>query len=434
MWIVCGAAPTGLSAAGFAISEQSVRGLGTAFAGAGAGIGDVSFMFYNPAGLARGTGTELSAGLNLIIPSARFEATASSDALGRPLTGGDGGDAGRNVRVPNLYFATELDEDLRFGVGVNVPFGLTTRYQEDWKGRYDAIDSELRTVNINPALAWRIDPRWSVGAGINAQYLDIDLSNAVDFGTVCLAQLGAAACSALDLEPQEADGLTRISGDNWSWGFNAGVLLEPVEGTRFGLAYRSKIAHTVSGDVRFDVPQKAQVLLGAGAFADTGFRSRSELPETLTLGASRRIGSRWRILADLTWTRWSRFRDLRIDFRNPKQPDTVQIFDWKDTLRVSVGLDYRLTPSWMMRMGLAYDESPVRDAKLREFRIPDADRYWMSWGLGYRPASNLRFNLAYAHIIVDDESVDHVDAVGHALSGTIDAHVDILSVEMQMSF
>ena len=144
--------------AGFALIEQGVSGLGNAFAGNSASAEDASTIYFNPAGLTRLSGTQYNVGAHVIAPSAKFRDRGSSinPALGgSTLFGGTGGDGGERGVAPNFYYARDLTGDIRFGLGVNAPFGLATKYNDGWRGRYHAIKSELITVNINPAIAFK---------------------------------------------------------------------------------------------------------------------------------------------------------------------------------------------------------------------------------------------------------------------------------------
>ena len=215
-----------LSASGFAIIEHSVTGLGTAFAGATASAEDSSTIFFNPAGLTKLSGTEVVQGLHLILPDADFSSEGSTDVLGKPLTGNDGGDGGEDALVPNFYFSTDITDELRFGLGINAPFGLSTDYGNDWQGRYHAINSDLLTVNLNPAFAYAVNDQLSIGVGVNVQYAHMRLTQAVNFGTICLAKVDPQVCAGQGVTPQAADGFTKVKADDWSVGYNVGLLFD----------------------------------------------------------------------------------------------------------------------------------------------------------------------------------------------------------------
>ena len=174
-----------LQAAGYALKEQSVTAQGNAFAGATSAAEDVSYMFFNPAALGWVEDVQLQAVATLVAPRSELESAEASAVLGTPIAGRDqDDDIGENAVLPSFYAAAPLPAGLRVGLGVNVPFGLETRYPDGWVGRYHAVRSKLKTVNINPAVAWRPVDWAAAGVGFQAQYADGSLSNAVDFGTI----------------------------------------------------------------------------------------------------------------------------------------------------------------------------------------------------------------------------------------------------------
>lgn len=316
-------------ASGFAILEQSVRGLGNAFSGSAAAE-DASTIFFNPAGLTRLSGSSVIGAGFYIFPSALFQNSGSTIVTGASLTGGNGGDGGSNVFVPNLYAAWDISDRIKLGLGINSPFGLKTEYDDDWVGRYYAVNSELLTININPTLAAKLTPNLSVGAGINLQYAEAELSNAIDFGLIGFS-------NRLRTRPQAADGFVELTGDDWSWGYNLGLLYEFTQRTRIGLAYRSSISHELEGNADFTVPAAVAPLTATGRFRDTGATTELNLPETVSLSGYHQLNPRLAVTSDITWTNWSRFEELRIKFDNPVEPDSVQPENWHDTFRYSLG-------------------------------------------------------------------------------------------------
>ena len=261
--------------------EQSAKELGQAFAGATTNTEDGSAVFFNPGALGRFSGRQLTVAGHLVSPSIRFHDGGSRLALpvgGAPLAGGDGGDAGHTIFVPNLYYVQELGPRLVFGLGLNAPFGLHTDYDPNWKGRYHSITAELQTVSLRPALALRVGGRLSLGATITAQYAYARLSNAIDFGTLCLASLPPPTCGGLGLAPQRADGRFEVEGDDLAWGYSLGALYAFNNDTRIGVSYRSAIDQSIEGDAEFTVPAAALPLTRGGTlFTNTGARTDSRL-------------------------------------------------------------------------------------------------------------------------------------------------------------
>lgn len=431
-WAAClvGSTTIGLTpavfASGIGLSEQSVRGLGNAFSGGAAAAEDASTIFFNPAGLTRLSGKSFQNAAYLIAPTANFDNQGSAILTGAPLLGGEGGDGGINIVMGNYYAAWSLSDEVKVGIGIGVPFGLGTHYDEDWVGRYQAIESRLTTININPTIAARLTKTLSVGAGINLQYADVLLSNAIDFGLI-----GGAA--GLPLRPQSADGTVEIQGEDWSWGYNLGVLYEPSQNTRIGLAYRSAVTHKIEGDADFEVPTVAAALTQTGQFIDTGASAPLKLPDTLSLSAYHQISRQWGIMGDISWTNWSRFDELQIDFDNPLQADRRQPQNWKDTVRLGVGMNYAMNDKLTLRTGIAYDPSPVKD-EFRTARVPDNDRVWLAVGASYQASPSLSIDIGYAHLFVDKAPINQSSATEGTLRGTYNNNVDIIGVQVNWNF
>lgn len=420
-------ASTSVFAAGYALTEQSVTGLGRAFAGSAAVADDASTIFFNPAGLTQLQGSEVNIGLNYIAPKAEFDDNGSTHASGAPMTGSDGGDGARNAWVPVSYASHRLNDRVVVGLGVGAPFGLVTDYKDDWKGRYQAIKSDLKTININPTIAFSVNDKLSLGLGVNLQYADIELTQAADFGS-------AFAATALMTTPQSADGRVKLEADDWSWGYNLGLTYDFTPQTRLGLSYRSKITHDLEGDGSFRYPDNPGVesaARGAG-FQDADISGRVTLPESASIALHHQLNNQWAIMGDMTYTRWSRFEALRIESPNPNlQSDKTQ--NWHNTWRVGLGTEYKHDDRWSWRAGVAFDESPVPGPALLTARIPDNDRYWLSLGGSYRYSDNLILDAGYTHIFVKDSRINHTDSPTQ-LRGDFENQVDIVAVQMRWQF
>lgn len=414
--------------AGFALMEQSARDLGTAYAGGAAAAEDAATIFFNPAGLARLPGAQVVGAAHGIFPEARFDNEGSRHLSGAPLTGGDGGNAGQPMPLSALYYKKQVSDRLHLGLGLFSPFGLVTEYDRSWVGRYHAVKSELLTLTINPCLAYRVNDAFSFGIGFDLQYLKAKLANAIDFGTV-LSLLGGTG-----FVPQERDGFVFLKGDSWSAGYNLGALYEFDQGTRIGLAYRSRIEHTVEGGADFSgFPGPNPT----GRFVDGQVTAEVTLPDSLSLSIWHNFTEDLAATADFTWTNWSTFDEIRIRFVNPAESDAVTTTSWEDSWRYALGVVYTPGP-WSFRTGVAYDETPVPDGAHRTPRIPDSDRIWAAAGVGYAINDALSIDLGYAHIFVKDPVVakplDAENRLRGALTGTYQAQVDIVGAQLAWTF
>jgi long-chain fatty acid transport protein len=392
-WSVAGAllAISGSAAAsGFALIEQSASGLGNAFAGGAAGAEDASTIFFNPAGMSRLSGKQIAVAVHDITPSAKFSGTGAS---GTDM----GGDAGGSTFVPNAYFTMEMQPNLKMGVGVNSPFGLQTEYDAAWVGRYQAIKSKIETINLNPSVAYQVNEALSLGAGLDYQHISGELSN---FAGVA--------------------GTATVKGTDYAWGYNLGALYNVSSSTRIGVAYRSAISYTLAGTVTTALPA-----------ANGPVSLDLKLPDTLSLSGFHQLNDKWDVMADVTWTGWSTFKQVKVvDGTGATISNTPE--NWKNTVRVSVGATQHYNEQWLARVGLAYDQAPVSDA-FRTARIPDNNRTWLALGGQYKPSTANAIDFGYAHLFVSDSSINESNPAP-ALVGTYKNKVDILSAQFTQSF
>ena len=416
--ILLGSLPQAVSAAGFAIKEQSITSLCRAFAGSAAVAEDASTIFFNPAGLTYLERGELDMGLNYIKPQSEFRNEGSSvpdfggagGFSGQPLTGGDGGDAGHEAFVPNFYLSHPVNDKISLGLGVSAPFGLVTEYRDDWVGRYFAVKSEMLTVNFNPTIAIKATDKLSLGFGVSAQYIDVKLTQMADLG----ARAGA---------PQAADGKVKLGADDWGYGYNLGIIYQATDSTRVGLSFRSKISHTLEGDGTLK-DSNGNTLVDDNVEADV------DLPETLSLAIHHQINSKWAVSADATLTRWNRFEELNIK-SDGGQLSSLKPEDWENSMRYGLGLSYQHNDKWQFRTGIAYDETPIPSSERRTARIPGTDRKWVAFGASYHYSDNIVIDAAYAHLFMDDPSINETDDSGYNLRGEYDASVDIVGLQLR---
>ncbi|MHB1051688.1 MAG: OmpP1/FadL family transporter [Thiobacillus sp.] len=388
-------------AAGFALIEQNASGLGNAYAGQAATAQDASTIFFNPAGMTMLPDRQVVVAGHLIKPQAEFTGSVSPVIPG-VNNGGNGGDAGGLAFVPNTYFAYRLTPDIHVGVGMNAPFGLKTEYDSTWSGSTHGIKSELKTINLNPSIAWKANESLSLGAGLSIQYAKATLtSNAVTAG------------------------IATIEGDDFGWGFNLGALWKLNDSTRIGLSYRSEVDQKLEGTAKFS----------AAPGSNTKATASVTLPDSASLSLAHKLNPRLELLADVTWTGWSDFDELRV--KRAVGIDLVTPENWSDSYRYSVGVNYRMNDKLTLRTGLAYDETPVSDT-YRTVRIPDESRTWLAFGAQYRLSNKTALDFGYAHLFVKDARIDKTEpafGIGNVtVSGKYEASVDILSAQLTHNF
>jgi long-chain fatty acid transport protein len=447
------------SGAGFALQENSGSAIGNAFAGGAASAEDASTLWSNPAGMSRLGSPQVAMAVHLITPSFKFQNDGSVPAAFQPL-GGTGGDAGSVNVVPNLYVTVPIDRRWSVGVGINAPFGLVTEYDDNWIGRFQAVKSDIKTINVNPSVSWRVNDTLAVGAGVSWQRIDAELTSRVNYSAALAQAAGQAAAGGLipaSLVPQIV-GLTpglesqaKVEGDDSAWTWNVGFLWDVTPQTRIGGQYRSSIKYNIAANVDFCSPGScsplpalpAQIapvvgLLAAnvnGVLANGGVRADIELPDIANLSIFHRLDDRWDLMADVQYTRWSVFKELRfVRTTGALLSNTPENFE--DAWRFSVGATYHWTDAWSFRGGLAYDQSPVTDVD-RTPRLPDADRYWIAIGAQYRFNRNLALDAGFVYLPMKTPDIQQNAGSTPAnalIKGNYDASVTILSAQVTYSF
>jgi len=399
-----------VSASGFGLIEHSASGQGLSYAGAAANAEDASVMWFNPAGLTEIEGSQAIIGGHIISPSAKFS-DGGSFSLAPPTyttkvpTGGIGDDGATIGFVPSIYWKGKAG-DYDIGLGINVPFGQHISYDNEWAGRYVATETNLKTININPAIAGKINDELSFGFGLNAQYVDLILEQLVN--TVPLGGAGDQDVS--------------IKADSWGYGYNFGFLWKPQEATNVGLAYRSAVTQNAKGTI--DYPAELALI----SKVDGKVTSTVNLPASASLSVSHEY-ERFTILTDATWTKWSDYGSLTIqDANGTTFTDTKQ--DFKDSWRLSLGGIYQLNDDMKLRGGIAFDQTPVSNETHRSPRTPDSDRKWVSVGLGYKVSPSMDLDVGYTRIMAEKVDVNYSSDGANTLVGSYDASVNIFSAQL----
>ncbi|UCH48538.1 MAG: outer membrane protein transport protein [Betaproteobacteria bacterium] len=423
------ASMNGAYGAGFQLFEQSASGQGNAYAGAAAVAEDASTIFFNPAGLSFLDGAPFAIVGHVINLSAEFSGTATNNATCVPpscaTTGNTGGDIGDTAFVPNVYAAMSIGDKWDIGIGINAPFGLKTEYNANWDGRFQGVKSELASLNVNPTVSYRISDSFSIGGGINWQRFEAELTNAV-FLPVALNTF--------------VEGSTKLEADDDGWGWNIGALWQLSQATRLGVAYRSEIDYTLEGNVTTLDPTGALVAAASGAA-----KGDATLPDMLSLSVAFQASDRFQLLADITRTGWSSINQINVVDPATGTTRDVLVLDFDDAFRYSIGGNYVLGDFWTLKAGLAFDETPVKNAETRTVRLPDNDRTWISIGLQRKVGQSGKrvgtFDIAYSHIFIKDAPINHtklqptpLGTPSSTVTGNYEGSVDVFSIQYSVQF
>lgn len=381
--VLCASGPA--QAAGFYIQEQSVRGLGRAFAGEAADTGPAS-LWWNPASIG-GAEAEVYGGLHTVLPDVEVDDTGSTITRPVPpsgLTTPIGGEPRafgplRNGIVPNFAASMPVGDRFAVGLSVNAPFNFTTKYNFRSWTRYEAVKSRLNTADIQMTGAWRITDAWTVAVAADAQYADATLSNA-----------------SPNLSPALPDAFVQLSGDGWEWGWTAGVLGR-VGTVDLGASYRSGLDHELEGTAVFSGFLGPLTALNGEREARATFST----PWIATAAARWAATDRATIGLQVQQIGWSEFDDIVIDFGATQQ---VSPQGYDDTTTVALGVDYEVSPMLTARAGVQYDPTPTPDDN-RSPRVPDGDRWLIGVGGTFAPMENVLIDAGLAYVAFDESVI-----------------------------
>lgn len=373
-----------LRAAGFSIFEQGAKAMGMAGAFT-AQADDPSALFHNAGGLAFVEETEFAAGVTWIhATEAEFEG-----ANPFPGTGARGEQELLSEFPPHLYWVQPINQTLKFGLGLETPFGLTTEWKNPatFPGRFLSNKAALRAIDVNPTIGWR-SGNFGIGVGAVARFSDVELQRRVGRPNPFTQRVSDVA--ALELTSDFYQG----------YGWNVGILHKFNESFSWGLSYRSKITVDYEGDARF-----TQVLTGFPQFdaavraaipfdQDLPVETSIEFPDQASLGLAFGLTPRLLLETDVNWTGWSSFDLLTIDFVNQNQLDSTITERWEDVNNYRVGLRWTVSPVSQLRLGYVFDETPQPEAAVSPL-LPDADRHGITIGYGYTGGLKADFALMY---------------------------------------
>ncbi|TAM86898.1 MAG: fatty acid transporter [Candidimonas sp.] len=421
------------NASAFQLIEQNASGLGNSYAGSAAIAQNASTIYYNPAGMTRLPGVNLSAGTTAIVTKFNFSNDGSTGPSNLPLGSNNGGNAGGTAFLPNFYASWQLSPDWFAGVGVGAPFGLSTDYDSNWIGRYQSTRFDIQSVNINPSLAYKVTPELSLGAGLDWLYANADYQrNVPAAGLIAKIPAGLPGLQRQLLASQlltspDMNARARLYGNAWGW--NLGALYQATARTRIGLAYRSQIHMPLTGTTTLaNIP--APFAAAMPASVDNG--ASVTLPDTATLSVVHDLDARWQLLADLAWTGWSRLPELKID-NGALGEDTVKL-GFRNTWRIALGANYRIDGHWTLRSGVSYDQTPIPNSAMRPPALPDNDRISVALGAQYRFSQHTTLDVGYEHLFFHSRIDNGLDPAKGTVSGSFDTAADLIGVQVSYRF
>ncbi|MCS3601010.1 long-chain fatty acid transport protein [Buttiauxella sp. BIGb0471] len=393
--------------AGFQLNEFSSSGLGRAYSGEGAVADNAGSASRNPATIMMFDRPMFSGGAVFIDPDVNISGTSPT---GRST---DADNIAPVAWVPNLHFVAPINEQFGWGASVTSNYGLATEFNNNYTAGSMGGKTDLTTMNLNLSGAYRLNNNWSFGLGFDAVYAKAKIERyAGDLGQIIAGQVmqspagqtpqGQALAgygNSLSSDTQ----IAHLKGDEWGFGWNAGILYEINKDNRYGLTYRSEIKIDFDGDYRSNLPAAYTPMLSAfGLPAGTSGQTvpgslTLNLPEMWELSGYNKVAPQWAIHYSLAYTSWSQFEELKATGNNG-QTLFKKEENFKDAYRIAIGTSYYMDKNWTFRTGIAFDDSPV-PADNRSISIPDQDRFWLSAGTTYafNDDASVDLGVSYMH-------------------------------------
>jgi long-chain fatty acid transport protein len=448
-------------AGGYEAKLWNSDSIGEALAGSAVKEGDITTITRNPASALgfMNKRYEVAATSAVVIPKVKFRNRGSTAVNGAVTPGVNGGNAGKDALVPAAYLAWNMNNNWKFGLAVTSPWGLKTEYDREWVGRYHAVKSEMKTINIMPAVSYKINDQLAIGGGVQIQYMDVKLTRAIDFGGIMNPNLqanGVPDAFLFPLQDPARQGEVNLKGDRWGYGWNLGLAYRITKALRVGLNYNSHVTQKLAGKAKFAFPEVANNPLApapinqayravhngvkaAARFQEQGIKASVKTPERVNFGAAWDFHPQITLLGEVNYTHWKRMKEIGINFPLTGTKDATPM-KWKDTFSYHIGLNWRPSEEWILRTGYAFDPTPVRD-NYRIPNVPDQDRHWAALGTTWSPTSMpaVSFSLNYAHEFVrkakselrpTGDNISRGNLIGHYKKGSVKLITGALKIRL----
>ncbi len=395
-----------LFASGFQINEHAARAV--AMGGAFTGVAnDASAVYFNPAGITQLSGTSVSAGVTMIMPSASFRGVSPAvteykmqDQTFTPI---------------NFYLTRQISSKLHVGIGLNNPYGLGSKWDDNWIGKYLAVETEVRTFFLSGNVAYQFTKCLSVAVGINYAYGDVTIMKYVPLP-----------------DPIYGDFKLSLDGNGTSIGFNVAAFFKPSDKFSVGVSYRSSNKFDFAGTAKSEEGPAAL----ASQLPSGDITASLTTPMNLTVGLGFYPNDNLTLSADFQYVGWSSYDKLSVDFANPATEDIDVAREYQNSWIARAGFEYKMN-SLALRGGLLYDKNPVKD-QLVEPSLPDADRIGFNAGLGYNLTENISVDISYMYLRFAERTITNSEqtytAGNSPFNGVYNSYAHLFGINLSYNF
>jgi long-chain fatty acid transport protein len=391
-------------------TEGSVSAIQNFAAGIAAEGRDASVAWYNPAAMVLLKKPELVIGGIGVTPTLNLSGTASfyqininDDELLPPYqqTFKDI-DGGREAIVPNLHLVMPLGDRFAYGLSVLVPYGLSSNWSDDSPLRYAGTLSSLRVVDVSPEIAGYVTDHFSLGAGVDFQWADVNFNNVI--GSPAALEYGVTPPQP----PTLWDSPLENHGTSYGVGFHVGALFTFLQDrTRFGFDYHYGVTQQFKGYSIINGVLADNNLENADAElrSDLLTSNHIKFPDIYTFSLFQKVSDKVDMMGSIVYSIWSPFNSIQLNniaVVNPREleymyTNATTYQNYQNTLRASFGMNFQLTDKWQLRWGGGYDQTPTNNQD-RDSRLPDLDKLAIAVGAHWQYNEHLGFDVGYSYL------------------------------------
>lgn len=367
--LLCFFLATGVKGGGYQVGLHGQKQIGMGLIGTSLAF-DASSLFYNPGGLSfMNPKYSVAFGASGIRSYTVFQ--KSSPSVSESMTNNPWG-------TPFYFYgAAKITEKLSAGIAVNTPYGNSLTWSKEWTGRYLIQDLSLKAIFIQPTLSYKINDFIGIGVGLVYATGDFEINK------------------ALPVRDQNGEGDVNITGKANNLGFNAGVLIRPVQNLSIGIDYRSAVdMETEDAEADFTVPVSL-----SGNFPDTKVTTKLPLPANLDFGASYIFNNKLTVGINFNYVFWSAYDSLIFDFADntPSLADSRNPREYTSKLIIRGGAEYKISDAFHVRAGAYYDPSPV-NTEFFSPETPSLNSIGLTTGFSYYPIEKLAIDVSFLYI------------------------------------
>ncbi len=447
------ALPAVAGAQGFGLNEIGSCALARGYAATAMPCDDASSIYWNPGALQRARGWSVYAGAAAIQINGDF----IQDTTFRTYEG----DVPTAV-VPHLFVNYRGAGKLAYGLGVYVPYGLTSQWKDDFPGRFAAKKASLQTIYVQPNIAYEFHPGWSVGGGPVFGHSTVELVQGVDLSTIPTSA-GGPTFGQLGIPKRTEFARANLKGSATAFGVDIGLHGRMTPVWEMGVRLLSQLSFNYDdADAIFEQRPTGLVLaannpLGAPAgtpvdalvapqFTGTGALTPQKVatqirhPAQVQLGFAYSGFERTVVSIEYAYVGWKSFNQLPVDFKGGATDRVIQE-DYNNTSSIRLGAERRLENNVQLRAGFSASTAAAPDETVTPL-LPDQDRGLGMIGAGLPLGRRFLLDAAYAHVFtpgrrgrLDERATGSTQGQALALNnGSYALNANVFSLSLKASY